>query len=319
MATNYTAGARRSAVPRLLQAPATGQQAILSDEELMKLIFGQQAAKQAGQATPVASSSGTVASTGSSYTPALSEAIGSGTSVRSGGMNLADAGSAIGTIGNATAGLSLLGLLTGDTSLMKTAQDVSKLNSVAGAGVGLAASETPLQAATAVAPLAGSLLGIPGGLTNLGLGALSGNKAAMINAGLSFVPGVNVANTALQLLTAAGDGKVSMGDIAMNAGEGSKIFGDVGPVDATQGMMAINRSADPLGTLLGVLGENVSENPQAAKSAIKAIDVTDQNTGATGGLGYSSGQSFTVPTESESNDAADSFANTFSQYARTEG
>jgi hypothetical protein len=50
---------------------------------------------------------------------------------------------------------------------------------------------------------------------------------------------------------------------------------NVGLVDATQAAMAINQSQDPLGSLLGVLGQDVSSNTTAAVGAANAISAAN--------------------------------------------
>jgi hypothetical protein len=127
-------------------------------------------------------------------------------------------------------------------------------------------------------PLGATVAGL--GVTGLSTGGVS--AAQGINAGLGLVGGPAVSAANLGLVGATGffgDMPVSFGDIAMNASKGYNNFGNVGPVDATQGQMALNASEDTLGATLGVMGMDVSANPAAMQDAAYAMAVannTDQ-------------------------------------------
>lgn len=134
--------------------------------------------------------------------------------------------------------------------------------------------------------LAGSVLGVnPAvtGLIGLGLNPPTPEQAVNMAAGLV---GLGVPNLGLQAATALfGDTQTSFGDIAMNAPTGYAAYGDVGPVDAAQGGMAINQSQDPMGAFMGALGQDVSDNVDAMNDAAYGQAMaTNENVTAQNGL-----------------------------------
>jgi hypothetical protein len=135
-------------------------------------------------------------------------------------------------------------------------------------------------------PLGATVAGL--GVSGLSTGGVS--PAQAVNAGLGLVggPAVSAANLGLVGLTGIfGDMPVSFGDIAANVNQGYNNFGNVGPVDATQGQMAINNSVNPAATQAAVLGTPFGNNPQALEDAAYALGVAN-NTGVAPGMGVNS-------------------------------
>ena len=121
-------------------------------------------------------------------------------------------------------------------------------------------------------PLGSTAIGL--GVTGLSTGQVSGAQA--VNAGLGLVggPAVSAANLGLTGLTGIfGDMPTSFGDVAMNANEGYSNFGNVGPVDAAQGQMALNAAPDQLGAVAALQGMPAS--PSAMNSAAYGYSVAN--------------------------------------------
>ena len=170
--------------------------------------------------------------------------------------------------------------------------DPAVTNAAAMTGSAAAASQGQL------GPMAGMMASMMGATplgaaaTGLGVSAMQGNNIgpAAVNAGLGLVggPAVSAANLGLVGLTGfLGDMPTSFGDIATNVSQGYSNFGNVGPVDATQGQMAINNSVNPAATQAAVLGTPFGNNPQALEDAAYALGVAN-NTGVAPGMGVNS-------------------------------
>jgi hypothetical protein len=134
--------------------------------------------------------------------------------------------------------------------------------------------------------LAGPQGALLGGLAGQAASTQGITTAGLTNAvGSATVPGFSIANAMLGLATSpalGGDQSVSIGDMIGNfaltsnpALSGTVGINNVGLVDATQAAMAINQSQDPLGSLLGVLGQDVSSNTTAAVGAANAISAAN--------------------------------------------
>jgi hypothetical protein len=174
------------------------------------------------------------------------------------------------TIGAASQIASALGTLTGTPAL-------SMIGSVGGLAAANA-NASPAQALGNIGVAGLSALGVPGAAISLGANAINGNMPGMVNSAIALTnPVLGAINTGLSVATGMGDGAVTLGDIATNIGLGNDVFGitDVGPIDATQGAMAINNSADPIGSLIGALGNDVSGSTDAAVGAANAISAAN--------------------------------------------
>jgi hypothetical protein len=106
----------------------------------------------------------------------------------------------------------------------------------------------------------------------------------MINSGISLAsPLAGAGNALLNSVTSpalGGDQAVSIGDILTQYGFGRDVFGDVGPIDATQGAKILNalNSQDRLGALMALAGGTNTQLPTgAATGAANALSAA-QNT-----------------------------------------
>jgi hypothetical protein len=135
----------------------------------------------------------------------------------------------------------------------------------------------------------GQYLGSVGTIQNANRDAALYSSLGSTVAG-QMVPGYNLANLALVGSTGLfGDMPTSLGNVISNAPMGYDNFNLPlsRSVDAAQGQSVIQGSTDPLGTMLGVRGYNISENPQAMQDAQRAAEFA-YNTpfGGLDGAGY---------------------------------
>jgi hypothetical protein len=140
-------------------------------------------------------------------------------------------------------------------------------------------------AAASGAPLAARALGVPMSAVNLGLSVATGNAPGMINSGISLAsPLAGAGNALLNSVTSpalGGDQAVSIGDMLTQYGFGRDVFGDVGPIDATQGAKILNalNSQDRLGALMALAGGTNTQLPTGsatgAANALSAAQNTD--------------------------------------------
>jgi hypothetical protein len=200
----YAGGSRRGAAPRVAQREADRTAALGYDEDLMRQLLGSFAQQQSGQASSVASASGTAV-------PSLAEAIGSGTNVIDfgdgtsatdfgGGGDSAGAGAgagapggiSAGTVGAIGAGLSALGALGQAPALGQ----VGGMMGLAGA---IGSSNSNSQALGTFGQAALSAMGVPG--VGLASNAITGNVPGMVNAAISMAnPAIGAANVISGLL-----------------------------------------------------------------------------------------------------------------------
>lgn len=295
----YAGGGRRGAAPRVAQRAAAGTAALGYDEELMRQLLGSFAQQQAAGDTTAAPGELAIADTGG-FMPTLSEALGSGTNVASfsapnyGGIDIA---SLLGASGGGGGGggasgsnfsLSTLASLLGSAGVLaenRPLQEIAGDIGTASAGLGTleALSRGDMTgAAVSGAPLAARALGVPMSAVNLGLSAATGNVPGMINSGISLAsPLAGAGNALLSSVTSpalGGDQAVSIGDILTQYGFGRDVFGDVGPIDATQGAKIINalNSQDRLGALMALRGGDNTQLPTgAATGAANALSAAE--------------------------------------------
>jgi hypothetical protein len=226
--------------------------------------------------------------------PSLSEALGSGTDVANfntpnqGGIELSSLPG--GGAGGSNFNLSTLATLIGSAGMLTENRPLQEIAGELGtASVGLntvnALSRGDLTgAAVSGAPLAARALGVPMSAVNLGLSVATGNAPGMINSGISLAsPLAGAGNALLNSVTSpalGGDQAVSIGDILTQYGFGRDVFGDVGPIDATQGAKILNalNSQDRLGALMALAGGTNTQLPTgAATGAANALSAA-QNT-----------------------------------------
>jgi hypothetical protein len=172
----------------------------------------------------------------------------------------------MGMAGNLT---SLLGAATQDPMLSMGGQFVS-----AGAAAG---TERPN-----FAPMASLATGLVTGNPDAAMAAGLGTQYAQDRLGMPAaidaiagrtIPGYSLANLGLVGATGFfGDMPTSLGQVISNAPSGYETFGNVGPIDAAQGQSVIQGSVDPLGTLAGVRGMDVTGNPAAFADASRAAE-----------------------------------------------
>ncbi len=302
----YAGGSRRGAAPRVSQRAAEGVAALGYDEELMRQLLGSfaqtaQTVRPAVQSrTPVTEDVGSFAGMPAvdfaAYRPQLSEALGSGSSVLDFG-NLGAGGSGLAAPSGGTkpgmsvgTGLSTLASVLGSVGTLSSNRDLMEVAGGLGtAGAGLSTIDALSRGDTAAAissgaPLAARALGIPMSAVNLVLSAATGNTAGMINSGISLAsPLAAAGNSLLSTATSTalgGDQAVSIGDILTQYGFGRDVFGDVGPIDATQGAKILNalNSQDRLGALMALTGGDNANLPSgAATGAANALSAA-QNT-----------------------------------------
>ena len=297
----YAGGSRRGAAPRVAQRDADRTAAIGYDEDLMRQLLGSFAQQQSGQATSSPAGAGVARAEADGFMPTLSEALGSGTDVANfsspnyGGIDLSSlfgssSGGGGGGGGNSSSNFSLSTL----ANLIGSAGALTENRSLQEVGGGLGTAAAGLNtvnalsrgdltgAAVSGAPLAARALGVPMSAVNLGLSAATGNVPGMINSGISLAsPLAGAANSLLSSATSpalGGDQAVSIGDILTQYGFGKDVFGDVGPIDATQGAKILNalNSQDRLGALMALTGGTNTQLPTgSATGAANALSAAD--------------------------------------------
>jgi hypothetical protein len=201
------------------------------------------------------------------------------------------------SLGLATQVGQLASLATNDPTLGEISSQVSR---------GVGAANAINQASKGKYGPAGSMVGgivagTPGSvLGGIGGGLLGGgiNPASVVN-GLAGAAGLGPVNLGLQVATGLfGDTPTSLGNIAVDAPTGYAAYGNVGPVDAAQGGMAINNSRDPMGAFMGAKGQNVSDNPTAMNAAARGQAMaTNESVTAQNGLTVSPDGGWTSPTD----------------------
>lgn len=186
---------------------------------------------------------------------------------------------------------SLLGVATNNPGLTQMAQNANAMVQAGQKNYGPAVN------------IAGSVLGVNPtvtGLASLGLSPNGITPEQAVNFGVGLA-GLGVPNLGLQAATGLfGDVTTSFGDIAMNAETGYAAYGDVGPVDAAQGGMAINQSRDPMGAFMGSpeVGQNVSNNPDAMNAAaLGEARAINENVTAQNGLTVTPGGGWFSPND----------------------
>lgn len=185
---------------------------------------------------------------------------------------------------------SKIGLLGGVTSLAGQAAGDRGLGALGGLmGAGAAASQgNYVPAASMVAGIAGMNPALNFALTQ-GANELSrqgryngdslndarvdsARTAGLVDTAIGLNPVGRAANLGVSAATGLfGDMPTSLGQVYEYSPRGYETFGNVGPIDAAQGQMAIERSNDPLGAYLGVQGLDISQNPGAQQSAARAL------------------------------------------------
>ena len=264
MATQlFSGGGRRSAAPTINYTPVQ-RSGVMEDDFLNKLTQQLQSAFSAP------------ASAAATAVTPVSEALSRGSYVADANFNPNAPSMDPQQLRAALSGLSALG------AIMK-APELSQAAGVAQTGYNLATANSPTQAAMAVLPMAAQAAGIPGGVVGLGASALQGNTAGMIDSAIGLAnPATGAANAVLRSLTSLfGDRGVSIGNIATQAGFGQDVFGNVGPIDATQGAMELNtpmQGADRLGALIALSsdpGSSTQLNTGAATTAANALSMAN--------------------------------------------
>jgi hypothetical protein len=116
----------------------------------------------------------------------------------------------------------------------------------------------------------GRYLGSTGSIQNANRDASLMSSLGSTIAGQA-IPGYNLANMGLLAATGIfGDTPTSIGDIFTYGPMGARNFEGVSSLNAAQGQKVIQNAADPLGTMIGVRGVDISQNPQAMEDARKA-------------------------------------------------
>lgn len=187
---------------------------------------------------------------------------------------------------------------TNDPTLGQLSAQVGRAAGVGGSVAAAANGQLGPMGATLGGYAAGPMGAVLGGLGGQAMSPGGINGVSAINS-VANVSGLAPVNLGLGLATGVfGDGAVSLGDIGMNAPTGFAAYGNVGPVDAAQGGMAINNSSDPMGAFMGALGMNVSDNPAAAGAAAAGqAAATNESVTMSNGLSVAPDGGFTSPTD----------------------
>lgn len=274
-------GGRRSAAPSYSTTTPEGTAAIAGADELLRRLLGLFAA--AGSTGGVA---GADTAGGFDIGNFLS-GISQGSGVAGGGVGGNYGGSfgfgdATGNFGVGNLGsLGDIGRALGALGVLGENADLGRLGSILGLGSSLLGNQTTTeQKLGTIASVLAQQAGVPGGAIGLVTNALQGNQAGMVNSGLALAsPQAAAANMLMSLATGTfGDMPVSLGDVVTQSGFGTDVFGDVGPIDATQGAMTLNaaNAGDRLGALMALSGgENTQLPTAAATTAGNALAVAE--------------------------------------------
>lgn len=259
MATMYAPGGRRSAAPVVSPRAALTSAAISDDIVTQDLYKAMQM-----QETPVATAPMAPGAVGSQQAAInLADYIGSGTSVAdfgpsgavSGGgasISPASVGQAASVAGAAAQGLSALGVLGNNLGMVQGAQTLGQAAVLGSAGASLAAGQ-PGQAAMTVAPMALSMLGVPGAIGNVAMTAANPTlgpvdvQAAVLSGLLSTVaPPVSAALTLGQLFGLPSiKGMMTPVEEATGVTPGESAVAEANALSANTGM-------DPMDALMAV-------------------------------------------------------------------
>lgn len=102
-------------------------------------------------------------------------------------------------------------------------------------------------------------------------GVTAGLRAGAYDTAINANPMGRLANFGTTAATYfGGDMPTSLGQTIEFAPRGYQTFGNVGPIDAAQGQMVVERSQDPLGAYLAVQGQVMSQNQEAMQAAAYA-------------------------------------------------
>lgn len=274
-------GGRRSAAPRYAPTTAEGTAAISGADELLRRLLGVFAA--AGGAGANAGGVAGADSVGGFDTGNFLSGLSQGSGIAGGDyVGNFGFGDATGNFGvGDLSGLGDIGRALGALGVLGENADLGRLGSILGLGSSLLGNQTTTeQKLGTIASVLAQRAGVPGGALGLITSALQGNQAGMVNSGLALAsPQAAAANMLLSLTTGTfGDMPVSLGDIVTQSGFGTDVFGDVGPIDATQGAMTLNaaNAGDRLGALMALSGgENTQLPTAAATTAGNALAVAE--------------------------------------------